>query len=138
MRYCRFVFALALLVFAPGSSGLLVAILILNAVAGASWAFINVGGSVVASRLAPAEAKGQVMGLYNAAIGAGSIAGSLLGGIFAQHMAYVEVFAAASGFIALGAIVIAVSSAAGTVHEGPVRWRALRSLGFGGLLPRAR
>lgn len=133
-------FALALLVFPPGSTALILALLALNALAGASWAFINVGGSVVASRLAPPEAKGQVMGLYNAAIGAGAIAGSLLGGLFAQHMPYLQVFAAASLFVALGAGVIAVSSASAAPDAGRVGApaRVLSALGLGRLQLRGR
>lgn len=128
-------FALALLAFAPGSTALVLALLALNAVAGASWAYINVGGSVVASRLAPPEAKGQVMGLYNAAIGAGAIAGSFLGGLLAQHFPYLLVFAGASAFIALGAGVIAFSSASAASVPGRAsgRGKLVAALGLGRL-----
>ncbi|HKZ59456.1 MAG TPA: MFS transporter [Candidatus Thermoplasmatota archaeon] len=133
-------FALALLVFAPGSAALILLLMGLNALAGASWAFINVGGSVVAARLAPPDAKAQVMGLYNAAIGAGSIAGSFLGGLLAQHFPYLQVFAAASLFIAVGAGVVAVSSGSAAAQGARVRApsRVAAALGLGRLQMRPR
>ncbi len=106
-------FAVVISVFGAGTGASLVALLALNAAAGASWAFINVAGSLVAARLAPGDSKAQAMGLYNAAIGGGAIAGSLLGGIFAQHMSYLLVFGSASLFIVagLGVIIAAAASA---------------------------
>jgi predicted MFS family arabinose efflux permease len=102
--------AAAVLLFGAGSGPTLLLLLALNAAAGATWAYINVGGSVVAARIAPAESKAAVMGLYNAAIGAGSIAGSLLGGLFAQHVSYLAVFASASVVILAGVVVIVRAS----------------------------
>lgn len=99
-------FALAVLALGPSTLATLIAVALLNALAGASWAFINVGSSVMASNLAEPEARGQAMGLYNAAIGAGAIAGALLGGLLAQVMPYMFVFAAASAFIAAGVLVV--------------------------------
>lgn len=105
-------FAVAVLALGPSTLGALIAVSLLNALAGACWAFINVGSSVLASNLAEPEAKGQAMGLYNAAIGAGAIAGSLLGGLFAQAMPYLLVFGAASAIIAAGVVVVLVAAAA--------------------------
>jgi MFS family permease len=100
-------FAVAVLSLGPGSPWALIALLVLNAAAGASWAFINVASSVVAAQLARPESKGQAMGLYNAAIGAGAIAGALLGGALAANLPYLEVFLAASVVIAAGAVTVA-------------------------------
>jgi MFS family permease len=99
-------FAVAVALLGAGNLGVLIALLALNAAAGASWAFINVSSSVLAARLAPANAKAQAMGLYNAAIGAGAIIGSLLGGLLAQRFPYVFVFVAASLIILSGIVVI--------------------------------
>lgn len=113
--------AVAVLVFGPGSLGAIVLLLVLNAAAGASWAYINVAGSVLAARIAPPNAKAQVMGLYNAAIGGGAILGSLLGGLLAQHLPYLLVFASASGVIFAGVVVIV--KAAGKAADAPhARW----------------
>jgi MFS family permease len=100
-------FAVAVLVTGPGSPLTLVAILALNAAAGAAWAFINVGGSVVASDLAGPEAKGQAIGVYNAAIGVGSIAGAVLGGLLAQSFPFLAVFAVSAAFIVAGSLTVA-------------------------------
>jgi MFS family permease len=105
--------AAAVLLFGAGSAPTILLLLALNAAAGASWAYINVGGSVLAARIAPPNAKAQVTGVYNAAIGAGSIAGSLLGAVLAQHLSFLLVFASASAVILAGVGVIARASARG-------------------------
>jgi len=100
-------FAVAVLALGPATPAALAALLALNALAGAAWAFINVGGSVVASDLAEPEARGQAIGLYNAAIGAGSIVGAAVGGLLAQSFPFLVVFAIAAAFIAAGALTVA-------------------------------
>ncbi len=111
--------AVAVLLFGAGSSATIVLLLALNAAAGATWAYINVGGSLLAARIAPAHAKGQVMGVYNAAIGAGAIAGSLIGGLLAQHISFLLVFASASGVILAGvAVIVKASEKAADVPKG--------------------
>ena len=102
--------AAAVLLFGAGSAPTIVLLIALNAAAGASWAYINVSGSVLAARIAPPEAKAQVMGIYNAAIGAGSIAGSLIGGLLARQFSYFAVFSAASLVILVGVAVIVRAS----------------------------
>ncbi len=116
-------FAVAVALMGTGNLGVLLALLALNAAAGASWAFINVSSSVLAARLAPSNAKAQAMGLYNAAIGAGSIIGSLLGGLLAQRLPYVLVFLAASLIILAGIVVIlaAASKVRGDVPRAHAR-----------------
>lgn len=112
-------FAVAVLSLGPGTPATLVAVLALNALAGVAWAFINVGGSVMASDLAAPAARGQSIGLYNAAIGVGSIAGAALGGLLAQSLPFPAVFLVASAFIGAGAATVASVRLAGPAADGP-------------------
>jgi len=127
------VFAVSILLFGPGSFPSLFMLSTLNAMAGASWAFINVASSVVASQLAEPENKAEAMGLYNASIGAGAIVGSVLGGVLAQQFAYLEVFITASLCIAAGVIVVLLTSTwAPRVVEDKRPTRARRRLTWPG------
>lgn len=71
---------------------------------GTTWAMTNVTSISITAKLAPEEAQGQALGVYNALIGVGWILGSLLGGYMADELGYLAAFSLASAFILLALI----------------------------------
>jgi predicted MFS family arabinose efflux permease len=71
----------------PGPSGLLVVGLV-HTLTGVTWAAIAVSGTTAVAIMTPKELEGRAMGLYNAIIGAGGIAGSMVGGNLAEALGY--------------------------------------------------
>lgn len=80
------------------------AIVILFLFTGTTWAMTNVTSVSITAKLAPEEARGQALGVYNALIGVGWIFGSLLGGYIADWFGYPATFAFAS-FVLLLALI---------------------------------
>lgn len=108
-------FALPLLPL--GAPALFAVILGLHAMVGLCWSVINVSGSLLASELATAEARGRALGAYNAVQGFGSIAGPLVGGLLAHLAGYSAGFAIASAFILAGVAALGLVRVA---EESPV------------------
>jgi MFS family permease len=80
------------------------AIVVLFLFTGTTWAMTNVTSISITAKLAPEEAQGQALGVYNALIGVGWILGSLLGGYIADGFGYPATFAFAS-FVLLLALI---------------------------------
>jgi MFS family permease len=78
-------------------------ILVLFLFTGATWAMTNVTAQGIVIKLAPENAQGQALGVYNALIGVGWILGSLLGGYVAGGLGYLAAFSLAAAFL-LGAL----------------------------------
>ncbi|MCR4404471.1 MAG: MFS transporter [Candidatus Acetothermia bacterium] len=71
---------------------------------GTTWAMTNVTSISITAKLAPEEAQGQALGVYNALIGVGWILGSLIGGYVASWLGYLACFSVASAFVLLALI----------------------------------
>lgn len=80
------------------------AIVLIFLFTGTTWAMTNVTSISITAKLAPEEAQGQALGVYNALIGVGWILGSLLGGYMAGELGYLATFSLASAFILLALI----------------------------------
>jgi DHA1 family multidrug resistance protein-like MFS transporter len=86
----------------PGPSGLLVVGLV-HTLTGVTWAAIAVSGTTAVAVMTPKELEGRAMGLYNAIIGAGGIAGSMVGGNLAEALGYSVSFGAGALLMGLTA-----------------------------------
>lgn len=75
-------------------------------VLGVTWAVIAVIGTAVVTRLAPASARGETLGVHASLVTAAGGVGGLLGGWVAQF-GYVVAFGTAGGLVAAGAAVVA-------------------------------
>ena len=82
-----------------GPGGRIPLILVLFLFTGATWAMTNVTAQGIVIKLAPEEARGQALGVYNALIGVGWILGSLLGGYVAGGLGYLAAFSLAAAFL---------------------------------------
>jgi DHA1 family multidrug resistance protein-like MFS transporter len=87
----------------PGSSGL-VPITLIHILTGVTWAAIAVAGTTAVAALAPKGLEGRAMGLYNAVLSLGWIAGSLVGGWCAATFGYGASFGTAAVLMAMMAI----------------------------------
>jgi len=96
-------FPLAGLLPLVGSGGRIPLIMMLFLFTGATWAMTNVTAQGIVTKLAPEEARGQALGIYNALIGVGWILGALLGGYVAGGLGYLAAFSLAAAFL-LGAL----------------------------------
>lgn len=85
-------------------------------VLGVTWAVIAVTGTAVVTRLAPASARGETLGVHTALVTAAGGAGGLLGGWVAQF-GYVAAFGTAGGLVAAGAVVVATLQGLSTLEE---------------------
>jgi len=115
-------FALIALV-RPGPIGLVV-VTFVHIFSGVTWAAIAVSGTTAVAMLAPKGVKGRALGLYNAIIGAGGIAGSLAGGYLAQVFGYAVSFGTAALLMSLAAAWLWRLRAAvlsETSHPGPAQ-----------------
>lgn len=70
-------------------------------VIGVSYSFLQLSGVSLASRLAPEESRGRILGLFNAVIGAGMIVAGVGSGYLAQGLGYAAPFAAAAFLLLL-------------------------------------
>lgn len=82
--------------------------LLLNSAMGFCWAIISVTGQSMVASLAGPHARGEAMGLYNAATGAGAIAGAIAGGYVAQTAGYLGDFLLCSLMVVTGVILLTV------------------------------
>ena len=82
---------------------LLVAFFILT---GTSWSFFQLSGVAFASRLARPRNRGQVLGLYTASAGLGSIIAGVSSGYVAEYVGYWAVFAVAAVTLGLSATIL--------------------------------
>jgi len=82
---------------------LLVAFFILT---GMSWSFFQLSGVAFASRLARPRNRGQVLGLYTASAGLGSIIAGVSSGYVAEYVGYWAVFAVAAVTLGLSATIL--------------------------------
>jgi predicted MFS family arabinose efflux permease len=69
-----------------------------------TWAAIAVAGTTAVAALAPKGLKGRAMGLYNALLGLGWIAGSFAGGWCAATFGYGASFGSAAVLMVMMAI----------------------------------
>lgn len=77
-----------------------------NGLAGVSWAFISVTGLLLTSRLAPATAEGEAMGLYHTVSAGGAMAGALVGGVAAQYLGFLPAALLSALWIAGGLVML--------------------------------
>lgn len=75
--------------------------------AGASWAVLSTTGAAALFRGMEIRKKGELIGLYHGALGLGSLAGALLGGLLAQAVGYATLFLVAAALVAVGLVVTA-------------------------------
>jgi len=101
IRIALFPLAGLLPLVSPG--GRIPLILVLFLFTGATWAMTNVTAQGIVIKLAPEEARGQALGVYNALMGVGWILGSLLGGYIAGGLGYLAAFSLAAATL-LGAL----------------------------------
>jgi MFS family permease len=96
------------LVALVGATGVLTAITSggLFVVLGVTWAVIAVTSTAVVTRLAPASARGEALGVQTALVTAAGGVGGLLGGWLAQF-GYLTAFGTAGAFVAAGAVAVA-------------------------------
>lgn len=100
-------FFLAAMVPTSGT-GLFAVAIALHAGIGFCWAFLNVAGSTLVSRLAPPEGRAYALGAYNAVQGFGAIFGPLVGGLSAEWLGYGPAFAVAVGLVLFGSGLLAL------------------------------
>jgi MFS family permease len=81
----------------------------LQAAVGFFWAFVSVASTALVSRSAPPGTKGVNLGLFNAMISVGGIAGALIGGEVANYLGFAAAFFAGVVLVILGIITLAVN-----------------------------
>ncbi|MCS7217146.1 MAG: MFS transporter [Candidatus Bipolaricaulota bacterium] len=74
---------------------------LLFALAGITWSFFQLATTALVSRLAPAELRGQSLGLYNAVAGLGNVIGAALGGYLADAFGYAAPFLSGAALLFL-------------------------------------
>ncbi len=84
-----------LLLVVPFLSPLVAAILLLI-IGGVTWAIINTTGPAALFKGMQIRDKGELIGLYNIAVGLGSLVGALMGGFIAQYVGWQGLFVTAS------------------------------------------
>lgn len=78
------------------------------ALAGISWAVLNVTGPAALFRSMAIREKGELIGMYTVAAGLGSLFGALLGGVLAQVFGYTVLFAVAAALVAIAVAILAL------------------------------
>jgi MFS family permease len=73
---------------------------------GISWSFFHLSGVTFASRLARPRNRGQVLGLYTASAGLGSIIAGVSSGYIAEYVGYWAVFAVAAVALGLSIVIL--------------------------------
>jgi MFS family permease len=79
---------------------------ILHAGIGFCWANLSVAGNTIVSRISYRDFRTESLGAYNAIMGIGSIAGSLVGGFVAFSLGYEAAFMVASAFVVFALILL--------------------------------
>ena len=90
---------------------LLVMALLFGMMAGVGffWAFVSVASLTLVSRCAPAGAKGENVGLFNATVSIGGIVGSLAGGYVALALGYPVSFFTGTGLVVAGIVMLSLN-----------------------------
>ncbi|MFN3346652.1 MAG: MFS transporter [Candidatus Bipolaricaulaceae bacterium] len=83
---------------------------LLFALAGITWSFFQLATTALVSRLAPAELRGQGLGLYNAVAGLGNVIGAALGGYLADGFGYAAPFLSGAALLFLTLPIFLVES----------------------------
>lgn len=83
---------------------------LLFALAGVTWSFFQLSTTALVSRLAPAELRGQGLGLYNAVAGLGNVIGAALGGYLADAFGYAAPFLSGAALLFLTLPIFLVES----------------------------
>lgn len=104
----------ALLSAIPGLRFVLVPVFFL--LTGVTWAFFQLAGTAIVSRLAPVGNKGEAMGIYNALLGLSTVCGSLIGGYLADRLGYAAAFSAAGALILIALPIVLLESR--PIYEG--------------------
>lgn len=98
--------AMYLVLVLPFLSGLAAALVFL-ALAGISWAVLNVTGPAALFRSMRIREKGELIGLYTVSAGLGSLVGALLGGVVAEVAGYRVLFVVSAGIVAVALAILA-------------------------------
>lgn len=88
-----------------GGPASLLAVGVLVAVVGVTWAFIAVAGTAIVSRLAPKRVRGGVLGAYAAISAVAGSVGALLGGWIASR-SFEAAFFVAGGLVVAGGVLV--------------------------------
>ncbi len=94
------------------SGEVLAAMLLLNALMGFCWAIISVTGQSMVASMAGPHVRGEAIGIYNSATGAGAIAGAMIGGVVSQFAGYFNDFIVSSALVASGVLLLLVTGVA--------------------------
>ncbi|WP_336022421.1 MFS transporter [Halobellus salinisoli] len=86
-------------------AGLLVVVALFLAIGG-SWAVIAVTATGLVSRLAPASARAEALGMYTAIGSLGGGIGSVVGGAIADGFGYLPAFVVAGGCVVVGVLIV--------------------------------
>ncbi len=103
----------AVLSLAPGLGVALVPLFFL--ITGTTWAFFQLAGMAIVSRLAPPGSKGEAMGIYNSLLGLSTVFGALIGGYLSEDLGYAAAFVAAGALIFIALPIVLVES--GSIRE---------------------
>lgn len=92
----------------PGLHLVLVPVFFL--ITGVTWAFFQLAGTAIVTRLAPAGSKGEAMGIYNALLGLSTVLGALIGGYLSDTLGYNAAFIAAGALILIALPIVLLES----------------------------
>lgn len=84
-------------------------LLALQAAVGFLWAFVSVASTALVSKCAPPGTKGANLGIFNAMVSVGGIAGALTGGEVANYLGFGAAFFAGVGLVVLGMVALAAN-----------------------------
>ncbi len=79
-------------------------------ITGVTWAFFQLTGMAIVSRLAPAGSKGEAMGIYNALMGLSTVLGAIIGGFLSDTLGYAAAFIAAGALIFIALPIVLLES----------------------------
>ena len=79
-------------------------------ITGVTWAFFQLTGTAIVSRLAPVGSKGEAMGIYNALLGLSTVFGALIGGFLSDSLGYTAAFVAAGALIFIALPIVLLES----------------------------
>lgn len=98
-----FMFVILVVPFLPGITAALVFLLL----AGATWAVLQTTGATALLRSMSIRQPGELVGLYSASMGVGSLLGALLGGVLAGVFGFTVLFAVAAVLVAVALVMMA-------------------------------
>lgn len=79
-------------------------------ITGFTWAFFQLSGMAIVSHLAPADGRGEAMGVYNALMGLGTMFGGAIGGFLADGLSYAAAFVTAGALVFLSLPIVLLES----------------------------